>query len=258
MLGAAALAAEAPLTVEAPAESPADSFPLLLPGRTTLVTEQTGLTRLTSHPAGAAPVFTPAKGAEMLKEQVTAFLALPENSGPSARIARLEIAWQEKNQPTHFVRTLSADMASTVTRFRRGTVTIHRTILASRKHGSVFIHLQADQPGALTFDVTLSAPAGALTRIEDRRQLVWEHGDSSARLWVFPLESDVEPKSGGLHVPGEGEALLVFFSRGPGQPDKPDLPARLAEIHDPGQPHPDPGKIWRGLLADEARATPEP
>lgn len=132
--------------------------------------------------------------------------------------------------------------------YRIGNTTVTRTVLASAADDAIFIHLHADQPGALSFRVRIPADG---VRGEDRRQLILtpEKGPTS-HVWVIPFESDVEPDGRAITVRGEGEALVIWIF----SPDKSGAGglartwARLAERHDPGHTPPDASKIWHGVL----------
>lgn len=131
---------------------------------------------------------------------------------------------------------------------RAGSTTITRTVLASAADDALFIHLLADQPGALSFRVSIPA---AGVRSEDRRQLLATPDTGPAsHVWVIPFESDVEPDGRSVTVRGEGEALIVWnFS--PGKATAAELAgiwARLAVRHDPDHTPPDVSKVWHGLL----------
>ena len=129
-----------------------------------------------------------------------------------------------------------------------GKTTITRTLFAARDECAIFIHLIADQPGALSFQVTLGGASAADARIEDRRQLILPAGKGrfAAHVWVLPFESDVASEGHSISVRGEGEALIVW-NYAVAKP----LAATLADLgsrYDPGHNPPDPAKIWQGIL----------
>ena len=135
-----------------------------------------------------------------------------------------------------------------------GNTTITRTLIAPRDEDAIFIHLIADQPGALSFCVTLGGTAAADARIEDRRQLILPAGIGrlAAHVWVLPFESDVASEGHSISVRGEGEALIVW-NYAVGKP----LAATLSQLgtrYDPGHNPPDPAKIWHGVLANHLKS----
>ena len=165
----------------------------------------------------------------------------------------LDIAWLGNAEARDFRReTHTGGLTRSVQ--RSGSTTITRTVLASEKHGAIFIHFLADMPGALTFRVAHGGPRGVEAHIEDRRQLILPPGKSStgAHIRVLPFESDVTPGAHSITVRGEGEALVIWTYA----PDQ--TPAetweKLGDLHDPGHRPPDPAKIWRGVLEDALRA----
>lgn len=137
---------------------------------------------------------------------------------------------------------------------RVGQTTITRTVVAAGEDGAIFIHLLADQPGALSFRVTLGGPPAVEARIEDRRQLILPAGAGhpAAHVWVLPFESDVASEGNSITVRGEGEALIVW-NFGAGKPLDTTL-ARLGTRHDPGHLPPNPAKIWQGILGTQPKS----
>jgi len=161
---------------------------------------------------------------------------------------RLVIDWLGADPVTDFEREWQTGGGQARSTCRIGSTTVTRTVLASTTDDAIFIHLHADQPGALSFRVRL---AGDGVRREDRRQLlVTPEKGPACHVWVIPFESDVEPDGQGITVRGEGEAIIVWnFS-----PDKSGADelartwTRLAERHDPGHTPPDVSRIWHGVL----------
>lgn len=167
---------------------------------------------------------------------------------------KLVIEWLGADPVKDFEREWQSGGGQTRSVCRIGNTTVTRTVLASAVDDAIFIHLHADQPGALSFRVSLP---GDGVRREDRRQLVMtpEKGPAS-HVWVIPFESDVEPDGHGITVRGEGEAIIVWnFS-----PDKSGADelgrtwTRLAERHDPGHTPPDVSKIWHGVLEQHLKS----
>jgi hypothetical protein len=140
-----------------------------------------------------------------------------------------------------------------VARVKVGRTTITRTVLASADEGLVFIHLLADMPGALAFRASWTADSEDKLEVIDRRQLYWRDANAeptdSARLWVLPFESEVEPSPAGILLRGEGEALLVIGWEPSSAGTK-----RIAELgrkFAPGEVPPNPRLIWRGVSGEK-------
>lgn len=137
--------------------------------------------------------------------------------------------------------------------YKTGTTSITRTVICSREDDAVFVHLIADQPGALSFKVTLDAGAAGKVKREDRRQLILTRpGGLASHVWVLPFESDVAPEGDSIVVKGEGEALIVWNYSG-GKPISGTL-TQLGERYDPGHHPADPSKIWQGALAGHLKS----
>jgi hypothetical protein len=176
------------------------------------------------------------------------------------KTARLSISFPGAEAARDFTRFVRDDGSRTKCVWKLGAATLARTVLIDRPSGAVFIHLQSDHPGALTFRVTLETAPGAAARIEDRRQLVAAaDGGLANRVWVLPFESDVEPDHGSILVRGEGEAMVIWaFGDAAAKEKLAGVFAKLAARHDPGREHPDLSRIWRGVLADQARPADSP
>lgn len=136
---------------------------------------------------------------------------------------------------TGFERFFQAHTGQVCSRYRILRTTLTRTVRV--QENVVFIHLIADQPGALSFRVTLEG-----ARIEDRRQLI----SPVAHVWVLPFESDVATEGRSISVTGEGEALVIWVF---GAGGRAATLARLGARHDPGHNPPNPAKIWAGVSA---------
>jgi len=177
-----------------------------------------------------------------MKEQTREWLEL----FPKQKETGLTIEWL--GEPAkEFQRSIDPEDRRLKSISEAGDTTITRTILASREDDTVFIHLLAGHPGALSFRVKLDPPGGGKVTIEDRRQLIHtpEEGPAS-HVWVFPFESEVTREGDTLTVRGEGEALVVWNFG-----EKEAISGtweRLAARHDPGQTPPDPIKIWHGVV----------
>ncbi len=136
---------------------------------------------------------------------------------------------------TGFERFFRAPTGPVRSRYRILKTTLTRTVLV--RENVVFIHLIADQPGALSLRVMLDG-----ARIEDRRQLI----SPAAHVWVLPFESDVATEGQSISVTGEGEALVIWVF---GEGEHAATLARLGARHDPGHNPPNPAKIWAGVSA---------
>lgn len=216
------------------------SLPAWNPGRAVLVLDSSALTRLRGMilPDPLPKVEAPAD------KRVAGLLEIfkPETE------AGLVIEWLGADPVKDFSRAWQPGGGQVRSVYRVGSTTVTRTVLASGPDDAVFVHLLADQPGALSFRV--SVPGNGV-RGQDRRQLVVSpQAGPASHVWVIPFESDVEPDGRSVTVRGEGEALIVWnFS--PGKATAKELAgtwARLAARHDPGHTPPDVSKVWHGVL----------
>ena len=198
----------------------------------------------------AAPL-TRAVTEQEMGGQVTAFFKIL----PRQDEVELKIEWLDPQGPVAgFTRAICPTDGRVRSTHKVGNTTITRTVIAGRNDDAIFIHLIADQPGALSFRVTLGGSAASAARIEDRRQLILPAaaGRLAAHVWVLPFESDVASEGQSISVRGEGEALIVWnYSVG-----KP-LDATLNQLgtrYDPGHNPPDPFKVWQGVLGRLAKS----
>ncbi len=178
------------------------------------------------------------------RAQVTDFFKIL----PRQDEVELKIDWLDQQAVAGFTRAICPPDGRVRSRHKVGITTITRTVIAARDDDAIFIHLIADQPGALSFRVTLGGSAASAARIEDRRQLILPAGTGrpAAHVWVLPFESDVASEGQSISVRGEGEALIVWNYSA----SKP-LDATLNQLgtrYDPGHNPPDPSKIWQGVL----------
>lgn len=194
-------------------------------------------------PAGAAVT------AAEVRTEVVEFFQKPV---PEERVD-LRIDWTLGDAvPKDFTRTLDVERGIARSRFRVGMTTITRTVLASAEDEAVFIHLLANQPGALSFRVSVEC-AGTVQRMEDRRQMILtpEKPEAlGAHVWVLPFESDVETVGKSITVRGEGEALIVcaYAAGADAARTLAGTVARLGNRFDPDHTPADPSKIWHGVL----------
>lgn len=165
--------------------------------------------------------------------------------------ADLTLHWLNREAPTDFQRSVQPATGIVRSSCRMGGAKITRTVLVDPADGTVFIHLLADMPGALSFRVSLAASGAVEPRIEERREIALASADGmAARVRVVPFESDVAPDGQSIVVRGEGEALIVL-----GCSTAPDAVKSLAAYWqklaarlDPGRTPPDPARIWHELL----------
>lgn len=143
--------------------------------------------------------------------------------------------------------------------YRIRSTTIIRDLLVA-DDGTAFIHFHADQPGALSFKVSLSASTPFETKIEDRRQIILTPADPVAsprsHLWVIPFESDVATEGTSISVRGEGEALIIW-NFAPGKTAAATLAGTveaLGKIYDPGDIPANPSLIWNGVLEKHVKS----
>ncbi|MES2920294.1 MAG: hypothetical protein V4819_02030 [Verrucomicrobiota bacterium] len=182
---------------------------------------------------------------------------------PAQEKVDLKIEWLAGDpKPVDFKRTFHPVAGIARSSHRIGNTTITRTVLAAEEENAVFIHLIADQPGALSFRVTFGVSGEGDVKIEDRRQIVRpaavdRPGSLGGHVWVLPFESDVATEGDSIAVRGEGEALILI-TWAAGSEATPSLTgtlARLGNRYDAGHVPPDPGKIWHGVLENHLKST---
>ncbi len=199
----------------------------------------------------AAPLFRAVTEPAMRRQMADFFKILPLHGEVD-----LKITWlNQEGVVAAFTRSFCPTDGRVQSVHKAGNTTITRTVIAARADDAIFIHLIADQPGALSFRVTLGGSETAGARIEDRRQLILPAGKGrlAACIWVLPFESDVASEGHSISVRGEGEALIVW-NYAVGKP--PDATwTQLGTRYDPGHNPPDPAKIWHGVLANHLKST---
>jgi len=217
---------------------PAAAAPLPM-GRGALacsVEETAAATTIHSHP-------TVEKKAAVLREK-------------DAPDSTLRIEWlNQEPAPTGFAIERGKGGKSISSSHHLGRTGITRTLLVTDE--AIFIHIVADQPGAVALKASLTSTHAGKTTLRDRNEILWNEADGGPRkayLRVIPFESDVEADGESIVLRGEGECLLVVGFSMRDDPQKPleDLWKRLCAAHDPGAEHPDPVKIWHAVLAGEA------
>jgi Glycosyl hydrolase family 65, N-terminal domain len=233
-----------------------DSLPLLTAERTVLVLDREEVTQFRGF-ARAVPRKRCLTEPEIRAQVAGLMETLPVKEG-----VELKIEWLSGGKAVGFNRTVLTDEGALKSTYRVGSTTITRTMLADQEDGTIFLHLLADQPGALSFRVRLSIPGAAEPELVDRRQLVIPAGQADrtgAHVWVIPFESDVTREGNAISLMGEGEALILLtFAQGPKATSTlAGTLQRLGNRYDPGQVPADPSKIWRGVWEARVRKSVE-
>lgn len=152
--------------------------------------------------------------------------------------------------PSDYRRHFDPATGIATTRFQRGGAGFTATTFISRHHDLLVLHLRTDKPGFLSFRVRLDG-GGTAPTVEDRRILALP----TARVWVFPMESEVRPGDGEIRVLGEGEAL-VFAAASASPAQAPPLRDRLAPLGFGRPALPDLCAVWNDLLSAQQAARP--
>jgi len=214
----------------------------------------------------AAPAATPELGFRLAQGKLgtrvagntgTEILPLFESPGsPADRTRRtlgeLRFEWLDSAGPVRdYLRRIDPATGIATTTFQRGGAGFTATTFISRQHDLLVLHLRTDKPGFLSFRIRLEGGETSAI-VEERRILALP----TARVWVFPMESEVRPGEGEIRVPGEGEAL-VFAAASANTAPSPPLRDRLAPLGFGGPVPPDLSVVWNGLLAaQQARQAP--
>lgn len=176
------------------------------------------------------------------EESLGLFNRSPGFDSLSPRVADLGLRWLGGGSVTGYRRSLDLSTGIATVTFERNGARITETVFLSRVESALVVHLRADKPGALDFEVAL-APAA---KIKDRRELV----ANGLRVWVLPFESDVEPSpNGGLAVKGEGEAMILLAAGK--EAGVADRFRALGTRYDQRDLFPDLTKVWAGLLESQ-------
>lgn len=233
------------LEITSPPDGWNDSLPTASKQGTAFVLDAPAAMGLRGFPVGLS--FPAAADEKLIRSGVTEFFKntqLPE-------AAELKIEWLAGGEAVKgFTRSIERKGGLIRSRYRLGETTVTRTVIAAENGDAIFIHLLANQPGALNFRVTLETPPGGKVRIEDRRQLLLAPTTGPAsHVWVLPFESDVAPDGAGLTVKGEGEALIVwtYAAGNAGAEAISQTLLKLGNRYDPGNTPADPSKIWHGV-----------
>ena len=223
------------LTFPSPAALPELAFPL---GNGALFTSICGDTKYETF-----PLFTDLAKAEQPSDPKKPALNF---TGTSRAVFTLD--WLDDKTPaTNYQRRLNFTDGTCVVTFNRGGAGFTWTTFISKPDDLLVLHLRTDKPGALSFRIQLGAKDGKETKakVEDRRILALQNKDFAARVWVYPMESDVTPGENEITVKGEGEALVLLAATT--NADKiPLLPDRVKALA--GENHPDTFALWTGLL----------
>lgn len=221
-----------------------DSLPVDNPDRAALVLDSPARTRLRAAFLPTPFPATPVRVSERVGELLGIFQKEKE--------AILTIDWLGTvPADADFARAIHLGTGMIRSTFRTGTISVARTVICSREQDAIFIHLIADQPGALSFRVTLETGPDGKVEIADRRQLVLTPATGLAsHLWVLPFESDVTSEGQSIMVRGEGEALIVWnYAHSDKTAGQLSLTlTQLGDRYDAGHSPPDPSKIWQGLI----------
>ncbi len=181
----------------------------------------------------------------------------PATSPAAENFVDLTLDWLNHEPPTDFQRAIDPATGILRSTCRLDSATVTRTVLVDPDDGTVFIHLLANLPGALSFRVSLGGSDEGEPRIEDRRELILTSADGiSAHVRVVPFESDVTPDGNSILVRGEGEALVVL-SYATGLEAAKSLAATwkmLGERHDPGNIPADPSRIWHEVVKQRRKS----
>jgi len=228
------------ITFEKPAARPEKAFPI---GNGELRARVKGRT-------GIEPMAILMKGGKL-----PATTAVPGNAFCGPAWFHFSLDWLAGDAAvTDYKRVLHLEDGTVVTTFKRGGAGFTWTVFASSADDLIVTHLRTDKPGALQFKVELPTEHEAKTHVEDRRVLVLNGtlgGKKSkpfeARLWVYPMESEVTPGEHQITVRGEGEALILLAAETDPEKIK-TLPDRIKPLGFGGDEHPDLFQVWKGLL----------
>lgn len=240
-------AAEKPPTIPALLPNWSAVQPIHAAGRTLLLLDSPDRTALRGFTAQSKET----------RESTPQVAGSPTNAPPSKHYVDFTLDWLNREPATNFQRSVDPVTGIVRSRCQLGNAKVTRTVLVDPNDGTVFIHLLANLPGALSFRASLTTSESAAPRLEDRRELVISSADTlSAHLRVVPFESDVAPDGNSIVVRGEGEALIVL-SYATGR-NAPKLLAEtwksLADRHDAGNIPPDPTRIWHGVLTQRLKS----
>lgn len=240
------------LEIASPPAAWSDSLPTANKQRTAFILDAAAVTRLQGFLVGSQ--FPPATDEKAIHDGVAAFL----KNQPRPGVAELKIEWLTDGETVkNFTRSVQEKNGQIRSRYWVGDTTITRTVIAAKDDDAVFIHLLANQPGALNFRVILGTGPEEKAEIEDRRQLLLTPAiGPTSYVWVLPFESDVSPDGTGLAVKGEGEALIIwsFAAENDAVKALSQVLLKLGNRYDPGNTPADPSKIWHGVLESHLKS----
>ncbi len=171
-------------------------------------------------------------------------LKIGEIEGEGA--ATLVIVWvNEFETPVGFESGRVSD-SGLVSTHRLGITTLTRTIHLSEEDGLAFLHVRADQPGAVRFTVRFQTEAEV--EMQGRNGILLKGEGLRAQAYVIPFESDVtDDGKGMISLVGEGEALVILDFQGEPNAVMSNPFLKLGEKYDAGHVPPSPHIIWEAL-----------
>jgi hypothetical protein len=239
------------LTFPSPGAFPVTMFPL---GNGTLFTTISGDTKYDTF-----PLLT---DLEPAKPDQPADPSQPALNFDGTSRAVFTLDWlDDPARGTHYKRQLNLTDGTCVVTFQRGGAGFTWTTFVSKPDDLLVLHLRTDKPGALNFRIELGAKDvkdgnGTKAKVEDRRMLALQSKDNkfAARVWVYPMESEVTPGENEITVRGEGEALVLLAAT-TDMSKAPHLAGRIKALA--GEGHPDTFALWTGLLERHRKAYQE-
>lgn len=149
--------------------------------------------------------------AEVASSPEGAIFKLGRPDAKKTKLGTLRMVWTEHEFPVKDLK-LSHDEPSgiAVIEWKRGTTSFRLSAFASDADDFLVIHLLANKPGELGFRVGLEHPETKGAEVDNRREITLHGKDFAHRLWVWPMESEVEPAEKTITVRGEGEAILFM------------------------------------------------
>ncbi len=198
--------------------------------------------------AAAQPLATPRLSCEV--ENTLESTILTATVKGDGNPVKFRIDWLTGAENPENFKVLPTEADRVTTTHQLGKTTLTRTILASAESDCVFIHIHADQPGAVHFTARFLSEDPV--EIRDRRQLVLSGKETRAHAWIIPYESDVsDDGQSTITLAGEGEALIILnLTADPAKHPISDTLTRLGRKHDPGHTPPSPHLIWEGVVEE--------
>ena len=158
-------------------------------------------------------------------EQMVEREILGERIAPRSHqtLGDLWLKFAEAAEVTGYRRELNLDTGIARTQYTAGGVTYTREVFASAPDQALVARLEADRPGALSFDIVLDRPADAVTQPASPDTVCMTgratHGGKhagvrfDARLRTMPEGGSLELIDGGLRVRGANTVTLVLTAR---------------------------------------------